>query len=100
LRFAFVRKRLRITAPYPKGSSGNAVSRDMKTPFSKSEAQLILSIAHERAEYRAAVAGVELESAAGSAIYDTVIYSTLSELAPALSIEEFIGLLARPEVLH
>jgi hypothetical protein len=91
---------LRITAPYPKGSSGDAVSRDMKTPFSKSEAQLILSIAHERAEYRAAVAGVELESAAGSAIYDTVIYSTLSELAPALSIEEFIGLLARPEVLH
>jgi hypothetical protein len=29
-----------------------------------------------------------------------VIYSTLSELAPALSMEEFIGLLARPEVLH
>ncbi|CAG9232972.1 conserved hypothetical protein [Paraburkholderia tropica] len=72
----------------------------MKTPFSKSEAQLLLSIAHERAEHRAAAAGVELESAAGSAIYDTVIYSTLSEFAPALTIDEFIGLLARPEILH
>jgi hypothetical protein len=72
----------------------------MKTLLTQSDARFILSIALELAENQAAAAGVLLESAAGSAICDDVIVATLSQFAPTVTIDEFYGLLARPEVLH
>ncbi|WP_042263527.1 hypothetical protein [Paraburkholderia heleia] len=72
----------------------------MKTLLTQTDARFILSIALELAESQAAAAGVQLESTAGSAICDDVIVATLSQFAPTVTIDEFYGLLDRPEVLH
>ncbi|QGZ64327.1 hypothetical protein [Paraburkholderia acidisoli] len=72
----------------------------MKTLFTQSDARFVLSLALEIATDQAAQAGVELESATGSAIYDDVIESTLAKFAPTVTMDEFYCLLSRPDVLH
>lgn len=77
-----------------------AVRGGMKALLTQTDARFILSIALELAESQAAAAGVQLESAAGTAIYDDVIVATLSQFAPTVTVDEFYGLLDRPELLH